>query len=59
MVSFVQRVTEDHDYPLQLLLSEFIELLLVNTFTVSKEESRQYMIMIIPFFILVVKERNI
>ena len=44
MISFLQRITEDHDYALQVLLPEFIELLLVNIFTISKEEARQYML---------------
>ena len=33
MISFLQRITEDHDYALQVLLPELIELLLINIFT--------------------------
>ena len=48
MISFLQRITEDQDYALQVLLPELIELLLINIFTLSlnifKEEARQYMI---------------
>ena len=36
MISFLQRVTEDQDY-------ELIELL-INIFTISNEEARQYML---------------
>ena len=39
MISFLQRITEDQDYSLQVLLPELIELLLINIFTVSKEEA--------------------
>ena len=42
MVSFLQRITEDHDYALQVLLPELIELLLINIFTISRAEARQY-----------------
>ena len=44
MISFLQRITEDQDYALQVLLPELIELLLINIFTISKEEARQYML---------------
>ena len=45
MISFLQSITEeDPDYALQVLLPEFIELLLINIFTISKEEARQYML---------------
>ena len=44
MISFLQRITEDQDYTLQVLLSELIELLLINIFTISKGEARQYML---------------
>ena len=44
MISFLQRITEDHNYALQVLLPELIELLLVNIFTISKEEARQHML---------------
>ena len=44
MISFLQRITEDHDYALQVLLLELMVLLLVNKFTISKEEARQYML---------------
>ena len=44
MISFLQRINEDHGYALQVLLPEFIELLLINRFTISKEEARQYML---------------
>ena len=37
MISFLQRITEDHDYVLQVLLPELMVLLLVNKFTISKE----------------------
>ena len=33
MISFLERITEDHDYALQVLLPELIELLLINIFT--------------------------
>ena len=36
---FLQHITEDYDYVLQVLLPELIELLLVNIFTISKEEA--------------------
>ena len=39
MISFLQRITEDQDYSLQVLLPELIELLLINIFTISKEEA--------------------
>ena len=42
MISLLQRITEDHDYALQVLLPEFIELLLINIFTISQEEARHY-----------------
>ena len=42
MISFLQPITEDHDYALQVHLSELIELLLVNVFTISKEQDQQY-----------------
>ena len=38
--SFLQRIIEDQKYFLQFHLSEFIELLLVNIFTISNEEAR-------------------
>ena len=38
MISFLQHITEDHDFVLQVLLPELIELLPVNIFTISKEE---------------------
>ena len=41
MISFLQHVTEHHDYALQVLISELIELLSVNIFTISKEEPRR------------------
>ena len=44
MISFLQRITEDHDFVLQILLPELIKLLLGNLFTISKEEARQYML---------------
>ena len=44
MISFLQRITEDHDYASQVLLLELIELLLINISTISKEEARQYML---------------
>ena len=44
MISFLQRITEDHNYALQVLLPGLIELLLVNIFTISKEEARQHML---------------
>ena len=44
MISFLQPITEDHDYALQVLLPELMVLLLVNIFTISKEEARQYML---------------
>ena len=45
MVSFLQSITEEEpDYALQVLLPELIELLLMNIFTISKEEARQYML---------------
>ena len=44
MISFLQCITEDHDYALLVLLPELIELLLINIFTISKEEARQYML---------------
>ena len=37
MISFLQRITQDHDYVLQVLLPELMVLLLVNKFTISKE----------------------
>ena len=37
MISFLQRITEDHDYVLQVLLPELMVLLLVNKFAISKE----------------------
>ena len=43
-ISFLQRITEDHDFVLQILLPELIKLLLGNLFTISKEEARQYML---------------
>ena len=33
MISFLERITEDHDYALQVLLPDLIELLLINIFT--------------------------
>ena len=45
MISFLQSITEEEpDYALRVLLPELIELLLINTFTISKEEARQYML---------------
>ena len=44
MISFLQRITEDHDYVLQVLLPELMVLLLVNKFTISKEAAWQYML---------------
>ena len=44
MIYFLQRITKDHNYALQVLLPELIELLLVNIFIISKEEGRQYML---------------
>ena len=44
MISFLQPITEDHDYALQVHLSELIELLLVNVFTISKEQDQQYVL---------------
>ena len=44
MIYFLQRITEDHNYALQVLLPGLIELLLVNIFTISKEEARQHML---------------
>ena len=38
MISFLQRSTGDHDYALQVLLPELIELLLINIFPISKEK---------------------
>ena len=38
MISFLQCITENHDYALQVLLPELIELLLVNTFFFSKKK---------------------
>ena len=40
MVSFLQRITENYDHALQVPLPELIELLLVNIFTISKEEAQ-------------------
>ena len=37
-------ITEGHNYALQVLLLKLIELLIVNIFTISKEEARQYML---------------
>ena len=34
MISFLQRITEDHDYAFLVLFSELIEFLLVNVFTI-------------------------
>ena len=34
MIPFLQRFTEDHDYALRVLLTELIELLLVNILTI-------------------------
>ena len=42
MISFLQCITEDHDYALQVLLPEPIELLFINIFTISKEEATIY-----------------
>ena len=39
MIPFLQHITEDHNYALQVVLPELIELLLVNIFTISKEEA--------------------
>ena len=44
MISFLQRITEDQDYASQVLVPELIELLLINIFTIYKEEARQYML---------------
>ena len=44
MISFRQSISEDHDYALQVLLPELMVLLLVNKFTISKEEAQQYML---------------
>ena len=44
MISFLQPITEDHDYALQVLLPELMVLLLVNIFAISKEEARQHML---------------
>ena len=44
MISFLQCITEDHDYALQVLLPELIELLLVNILTISKGEAQQYIL---------------
>ena len=44
MISFLQRITEDYDDALQVLLPELIELLFVNIFTISNEEAQQYML---------------
>ena len=44
MISILQRITEDHDYALQVHLPELSELLLVIIFTLSKEEARRYML---------------
>ena len=41
MIFFLQRINKDHDYALQVLLPELIELLFVNMFTISKEEARR------------------
>ena len=40
MIFFLQRINKDHDHALQVLLPGIIELLLVNMFTISKEEAR-------------------
>ena len=37
-------ITEGHNYALQVLLLKLIELLIVNIFTISKEEARHYML---------------
>ena len=37
-----QRVTEDHDYALLVLFTEFIELLLVNVFTITRRSAAIY-----------------
>ena len=37
MILFLQRITENHDYVLQVLLPELTELLLVNTFFLKKK----------------------
>ena len=34
MISFLHQITEDHDFALQVVLPERIELLLVNIFTI-------------------------
>ena len=39
MVFFLERITENHDYALDVLLPEIIELLLVNIFTISKNKA--------------------
>ena len=39
MISFLRLITEDQDYALQVLLPELTELLLINIFTISKEEN--------------------
>ena len=44
MIYFLQPITEDHDYALQVHLPELIELLLVNVFTISKEQDQQYVL---------------